>query len=149
MANLKPRCFCQRQADADRFLENLRERLGKFELELHSDKTRRIEFDGLPNKTGNMEKVNQDVRVPRLHEHREKNRLGRFTARRKTICKRMLAKLREIKQQLHARMRDPERQAGQWLQSVVQGFHDYAYRENLKTLRVFRDRLLGLWRHTP
>src|SRR3979409_31232 len=34
----------QHQAEADRFLENLRERLGKFGLELHPDKTRRIEF---------------------------------------------------------------------------------------------------------
>jgi hypothetical protein len=34
----------QQQAEADRFLENLRERLGKFGLELHPDKTRRIEF---------------------------------------------------------------------------------------------------------
>ncbi|SRR5260370_41994473 len=34
----------QHQADADRFLENLQERLGKFGLELHPDKTRRIEF---------------------------------------------------------------------------------------------------------
>ena len=34
----------QHQAEADRFLENFRERLGKFGLELHPDKTRRIEF---------------------------------------------------------------------------------------------------------
>jgi RNA-directed DNA polymerase len=34
----------QYQADADRFLEDLRERLRKYELELHPDKTRRIEF---------------------------------------------------------------------------------------------------------
>jgi group II intron reverse transcriptase/maturase len=34
----------QYQADADRFLENLRERLAKFGLNLHPDKTRRIEF---------------------------------------------------------------------------------------------------------
>ena len=34
----------QYQTDADRFLENLRERLGKFGLELHPEKTRRIEF---------------------------------------------------------------------------------------------------------
>jgi RNA-directed DNA polymerase len=34
----------QHQTDADRFLENLRERLGMFGLELHPDKTRRIEF---------------------------------------------------------------------------------------------------------
>ena len=34
----------QHQAEADRFLENFRERLGRFGLELHPDKTRRIEF---------------------------------------------------------------------------------------------------------
>jgi RNA-directed DNA polymerase len=34
----------QYRADADRFLNEFRERLGKFGLELHPDKTRRIEF---------------------------------------------------------------------------------------------------------
>jgi len=34
----------QHQTEADRFLEDLRERLRKFGLELHPDKTRRIEF---------------------------------------------------------------------------------------------------------
>src|ERR1035438_7440786 len=50
-----------------------------------------------------------------------KNRLGQFTVRRKTIRKRMRAKLREMKQQLRERMHDPVRQTGQWLKSVVQG----------------------------
>jgi RNA-directed DNA polymerase len=34
----------QHQIEADRFLENFRERAGKFGLELYPDKTRRIEF---------------------------------------------------------------------------------------------------------
>ena len=34
----------QHRTEADRFLELFRERLGKFGLELHPDKTRRIEF---------------------------------------------------------------------------------------------------------
>jgi RNA-directed DNA polymerase len=34
----------QHQMEADRFLGDLRERLAKFGLELHPDKTRRIEF---------------------------------------------------------------------------------------------------------
>src|SRR5262252_8077407 len=34
----------QYRAEADRFLAEFRERLGKFGLELHPDKTRRIEF---------------------------------------------------------------------------------------------------------
>jgi RNA-directed DNA polymerase len=35
--------------------------------------------------------------------------------RRTTIRKRMRAKLRQIKQQLHKRMHDPVPQTGQWL----------------------------------
>ena len=34
----------QYQAEADRFLEDFRERLKKFGLQLHPDKTHRIEF---------------------------------------------------------------------------------------------------------
>ena len=35
---------CQRKADAERFLLDLRERMSQFALELHPDKTRLIEF---------------------------------------------------------------------------------------------------------
>jgi hypothetical protein len=70
-----------------------------------------------------------------------KNRLGRFTVRRKTIHKRMQAKLREIKQQLRERMHDPVRQTGQWLKSVVQGyFNYYAVPGNLDSLGILRHR---------
>jgi RNA-directed DNA polymerase len=44
----------QYQTDADHFLENLRERLEKFGLELHPDKAG-LSSVGLPNKTGNEE----------------------------------------------------------------------------------------------
>ncbi len=78
-----------------------------------------------------------------------KNSLGRFMVRRKTIRKRMRAKLREIKQQLRKRMHDPVRQTGQWLKSVVQGhFNYYAVPGNLTSLGVFRNRVLALWWRT-
>src|ERR1700740_2848634 len=78
-----------------------------------------------------------------------KNRLGRFMVRRKTIRKRMRAKLREIKQQLRKRMHDPVRQTGQWLMWVVQAhFNYYAVPGNLASLGVFRDRLIGQWWRT-
>ena len=61
--------------------------------------------------------------------------------RRTTIRKRMRAKLRQIKQELRERMRDPVPQTGQWLKSVVQGyFNYYAVPGNLTSLGVFRDR---------
>jgi RNA-directed DNA polymerase len=69
--------------------------------------------------------------------------------RRKTIRKRMGAKLREVKQQLRERMHDPVRQTGQWLKSVVQGhFNYYAVPGNIASLSVFRDRLAGHWWQT-
>ena len=61
----------------------------------------------------------------------------------------MRVKLRQIKQQLRERMRDPVPQTGQWLQSTVQGyFNYYAVQGNLTSLGVFRDRALALWWRT-
>jgi hypothetical protein len=61
----------------------------------------------------------------------------------------MRAKLRQIKQQLRERMHDPVPQTGQWPQSIVQGhFNYYAVPGNLKSLGVFRDRVLALWWRT-
>ena len=141
----------QHQADADRFLENLQERLGKFGLELHPDKTRRIEF-------GRFAEQNRECRgedKPEMFDFlgfthiSGKNGLGRFTVRRKTIRKRMRAKLREVKQQLRARMHDPVAQTGQWLKSMVQGhFNYYAVPGNLDSLGEFRNRVLGHWWRT-
>jgi len=141
----------QYQTDADHFLENLRERLGKFGLELHPDKTRRIEF-------GRFAEQNRERRGEGKPETFDflgfkhisgKNGLGRFMVRRTTIRKRMRAKLRQIKQQLRERMHDPVPQTGQWLQSIVQGyFNYYAVPGNLKSLGVFRDRVLALWWRT-
>jgi len=45
----------QYRTDADRFLEKLRERLAMFGLELHTDKTRRIEFGRFAEENRNEE----------------------------------------------------------------------------------------------
>jgi RNA-directed DNA polymerase len=141
----------QHQADADRFLENLQERLGMFGLELHPDKTRRIEFGRFAeqNRKRRGEGKPETFDFLGFTHISGKNGIGRFTVRRKTIRKRMRAKLREIKQQLRERMHDPVRQTGQWLKSVVQGhFNYYAVPGNLDSLGDFRERVLGHWWRT-
>src|SRR5262250_3507159 len=117
----------QYQTDADRFLENLRERLAKFGLELHPDKTRRIEFGRFAeeNRKRRGEGKPETFDFLGFTHMSGKNSLGRFTVRRKTIRKRMRAKLRQIKQELQRRMHDPVAQTGRWLQSVVQGYFNY------------------------
>jgi RNA-directed DNA polymerase len=141
----------QYQTDADRFLENLRERLAKFGLELHPDKTRRIEF-------GRFAEENRKCRGEGKPETFDflgfthisgKNSLGRFAVRRKTIGKRMRGKLRRIKAELHKRMHDPLSQTGQWLKSIVQGhFNYYAVPGNTASLSLFRHWLLVHWWHS-
>ena len=49
----------------------------------------------------------------------------KFALKRKTIAKRMRAKLKETKQELRRRMHDPVEQTGKWLQSVIQGYFNY------------------------
>ena len=139
----------QYRADADRFLTEFRERLGKFGLELHPDKTRRIEF-------GRFAEQNRKQRGEGKPETFDflgfthisgKDRNGNFAVKRQTIGKRMRAKLQEIKQQLRQRMHEPVAQTGKWLKSVVQGYFNYhAVPGNTDSLRVFRFRVTRLWR---
>jgi len=66
----------QHQAEADRFLENFRERLGKFGLELHPDKTRRIELSICRTKPGTKRgRQAGNVRLSRLHAYQREERI--------------------------------------------------------------------------
>ena len=140
----------QYRAEADRFLEELRARLRKFGLELHPDKTRRIEF-------GRFAEQNRKQRGEGKPETFDflgfthisgKDRNGSFAVKRHMIGKRLRGKLEEIKQQLRGRMHDPVAQTGKWLKSVVQGYFNYhAIPGNLGSLCVFRFRVMRLWRH--
>ena len=139
----------QHLADADRFLEDFRERLRKFGLELHPDKTRRIEFGQFAerNRKRRGEGKPETFDFLGFTHISGKKRDGNFVVKRKTIGKRMRAKLEEIKRQLRNRTHDPIEQTGKWLKSVVQGYFNYhAVPGNLDSLHVFRYRTTLLWR---
>ena len=139
----------QHQAEADRFLESLRKRLEKFGLELHPEKTRRIEFGRFaePNRERRGEGKPETFDFLGFTHISGKNSKGHFTVRRRTVRKRMRSKLRQIKQQLRERMHDPVPQTGEWLKSVVQGYFNYhAVPGNMESLNVFRHRVTRLWR---
>jgi group II intron reverse transcriptase/maturase len=141
----------QYPADADRFLEDLRERLGKFGLELHPDKTRRIEFGRFAeeNRKRRGEGKPETFDFLGFTHISGRNRYGWFAVRRMSIRKRMRAKLRKIKQELRQRMHDPVPRTGHWLKSVVQGYFNYhAVPGNLGSLGMLRERVLSLWWHT-
>jgi hypothetical protein len=141
----------QYQTEADRFLKEFGERLGRFGLELHPDKTRRIEF-------GRFAEQNRKQRGEGKPETFDflgfshicgKDRNGNFAVKRHTIGKRLRAKLTEIKQQLRKRMHESVGLTGKWLKSVVQGYFNYhAIPGNANSLDVFRSRVTRLWRQT-
>jgi len=139
----------QAQTEADRFLEDLRERLRKFGLELHPEKTRRIEFGRYAesNRKRRGEGKPETFDFLGFTHISGKSRKGYFTVKRHTAGKRLRKKLRELKQQLRARRHDPVALTGKWLRSVVQGYFNYhAVPDNLDRLWTFRSRLTLLWR---
>jgi RNA-directed DNA polymerase len=139
----------QHLADADRFLTEFRERLAKFGLELHPDKTRRIEFGRFAeqNRKQRGEGKPDTFDFLGFTHISGKDRNGSYAVKRKTISKRMRAKLLEIKQQLRRRMHEPVAQTGQWLRSIVQGYFNYhAVPGNTDSLSAFRYRVIRLWR---
>jgi len=94
-------------------------------------------------------RLNADGRVDllgRIHIS-GKNRNGDFAVKRKTVGKRMRAKLLELKQQLRNRRHDPTELTGKWLQSIVRGYFNYhAIPGNTDCLHAFRYRLVRFWR---
>jgi hypothetical protein len=139
----------QHRYEAERFLEQLRERLGKFGLELNSEKTRLIEFGRFAAQ--NRQKRGQGkpetfTFLGFIHMCGTSYKAGYFAISRKTIGKRMAAKLKEIKAQLQRRRHESTADTLKWLQSVVRGYFRYhAVPGNEQQMRAFRKDVLRLW----
>ena len=138
----------EHEQDAQRFWADLRERLAKFGLELHPDKTRLIEFGRHAARRRRARGLGKPETFDFLgftHICAE-SRSGRFWLRRITISKRMRAKLREVNDQLKRRRHQPIPVQGQWLRSVVQGhLAYYAVPGNIDAVAALRDQLTRHW----
>jgi len=141
----------EHEDDARRFLAAMRARLEEFDLTLHPDKTRLIEF-------GRHAAVNRKRRglgKPDTFAFMGftficgKSRQGRFQLRRKTRGDRMRAKLREVKEELRHRMHWPIPEQGKWLRQVVTGhFAYFAVPTNSRSITAFHHHVTNLWRRT-
>jgi RNA-directed DNA polymerase len=138
----------QHRADAERFLAELRERFAKFNLELHPEKTRLLEFgpyaaeDRRRAGKGKPETFN----FLGFTHICGKKRNGRFTVVRQTIRKRLQAKLSEVKAELRRRWHDPIPKVGAWLRSVILGhLQYYGVPMNWSALFTFRSQVGRFW----
>jgi len=139
----------QHETDARRFLDLLRERMGKFALALHPEKTRLIEF----GRHAEENRRQRGLGKPETFNFLGftficgRSRRGGFLIHRKTRRDRMRAKLLEIKKGLRQRMHQPIRGQGQWLKQVVGGYFRYfAVPTNSRALWEFRAAVIYRWR---
>jgi len=140
----------QQRPDAERFLAELRERMRKFVLELHPEKTRLIEFGRYAaerRKRRGLGKPETFTFLGFTHIC-GKTEKGSFLVLRHTIGKRMRAKLQEVKTELGRRMHEATPKQGAWLRSVVRGYFAYhAVPTNVRALGAFRTQVTRHWRH--
>ncbi len=141
----------QHRGDAERFLQDLQERLTGFGLSLHPDKTRLIEF----GRSAALHRQRRGEGKPETfdflgftHICGRTRKGNRFTVRRQTIAKRLRAKLQAVKEHLRRHMHDCRGALADWLRSVVQGYMNYhAVPGNLDRITCFRTQIIRHWYH--
>ena len=142
---------CQRKADAEQFLCDLKERLGSFALDLHPDKTRLIEFGrfAMANRRARGDRRPETFDFLGFTHYCRKTRNGGFGLGRKPIAKRASRTLKRLKERLRARMHDDVHETAQWLGKVVNGWLNYyAVPTSSPTLGGFVRRLAWIWLKT-
>jgi len=138
----------EHEGDARRFWDAVRERLQKFSLSLHPDKTRLLEF-------GRFVAANRKRRGIGKPETFNflgftfiagKSRQGKFLLKRHSRRDRMRAKVKEVAGALRQRMHQSIPEQGKWLKQVVTGYFVYhAVPTNADALVTFRNEIIARW----
>ena len=139
----------EHRMEAEAFLEQLRERMRKFGLELHAEKTRLIEFgrfaEGNRKRRGEGKPETFDF-LGFTHISGKTRKGNWFTVRRQTIKKRLRGKLQAVRQELRKRWHERIAETGDGLRSVVQGYFNYhAVPGNFVALQTFRREIARAW----
>jgi RNA-directed DNA polymerase len=139
----------EHRKEAEAFLEQLRERMQKFGLELHSEKTRLIEFGRFAESNRKRRGEGKPETFDFLgftHICGKTRKGGWFTVRRQTVKKRLRGKLQAVRQELRKRWHERIAETGGWLRSVVQGYFNYhAVPGNFASLQTFRREVARAW----
>ena len=138
----------QHRKEAEQFLAGLRERLSKFGLNLHPEKTRLIEFGRFAIED---RKTRGDGKPETFHflgftHCCGTTRNGKFTVIRRTMRQRMLKKLKAVHIELQQRRHQPLDEQGRYVQAVVRGhLHYYGVPGNSRAIGAFRTLVIRLW----
>lgn len=138
----------EREEDALAMRQALAERLAKFHLELHPDKTRVIRFGRFAREN----RAERGLSKPETFEFlgfvhiASTNRRGRFQLKRQTSRKKRRAKLDRIKEEVERRRHHRVAEQHAWLSLVLNGhYRYYAVPTNSRALKQFRDAVIRTW----
>lgn len=138
----------QHEEEAKVFLDAMKERLAKFGLALHPQKTRLIEF----GRHAEQRRKKQGLGRPETFDFLgfthccAKTRQGGFKILRLTIKKRLRATLAAIRDKLKQKRHELIGQVGAWLTKVIRGYFNYhAVPGNLRRLTGFRYEVCRAW----
>lgn len=130
----------QHEGDAQRLLEDLKERLAKFGLQLNEDKTRVIEFGPRAARRrarAGLSRLGTFNFLGFTH-YVGRTRKGMFMVKRKTQANRMVRKLKELRAEMARRRHMAVTAQYRWLCQVLQGhYRYYGVTFNLRSLSQF------------
>ncbi len=139
----------QYQSDGKRLQRELNNDVAQFNLELHPEKTKLIEFGRfakLDYEKRGMGKPETFSFLGFTHSCSTWKKNGKFTLRRKTISKRLREKVKEVKDHLLKIRAINVHIQGAWLRKVVQGYMNYhGVPGNRKALDAFRTQICRNW----
>ena len=142
---------CQHEGDGTRLLAELRDRLTQFGLSVHEGKTRLIEFGrfAAASRSAAGQRRPETFSFLGFTHYCGKTRSGKFVVKRKTQVKRMVRKLKAIREEMRQRMHAPVREQHRWLCRVLRGhYRYYGVIFNSRALRAFQTCVVKLWRKT-
>ena len=138
----------QYRFEADEFLKALKTRLKQFNLSLHPEKTRLIEF----GRFAATARKRRGEGKPETFDFLGFTHIcgtfkkGGFEIRRISIKKRFTAKVKALRKAIKARRHDDVDDQGRWIRSVILGYRNYfAVPRNMGTVKRFRNEMLRAW----
>jgi group II intron reverse transcriptase/maturase len=138
----------ERLDDAERFIVEMRERVARFELSLHPQKTRLIEFGRHAASRRAMRGLGKPETFNFLGFTHicGRTRRGAFALQRLTRRDRMQAALSKLRALLHRNRHHAIPEQGAWLRQVLQGYFAYhAVPTNARRLSSFRHYVARSW----
>jgi RNA-directed DNA polymerase len=138
----------QYRHEAMDFLEELKSRFRKFNLEVNTEKTSLIEFGryAVERRKEKGEGKPDTFDFLGFTHICSKSRKGKFTVLRKTSAKKLRNKLAELKKTMRERLHWSIPDLGKWLRSVIIGHcRYYGVPWNGKSLTRFRSEITRMW----